>query len=90
MAPNPGAARRSTPLATLGSALAGPVGRVGDWVAVEHAGNGRNSRVLPRSPHHKGDTGSETAAQVIAANVDLVFIATSADTDFNLRRMNAC
>jgi ribosome biogenesis GTPase len=44
--------------------------------------------VLPRhSAITREAPGSETAAQVIAANVDLVFIATSADTDFNLRRI---
>jgi ribosome biogenesis GTPase len=44
--------------------------------------------VLPRqSAITREAPGRETAAQVIAANVDLVFIATSADTDFNLRRI---
>jgi len=44
--------------------------------------------VLPRqSAITREAPGSETAAQVIAANVDFVFIATSADSDFNLRRI---
>ena len=44
--------------------------------------------ILPRqSAITREAPGRETAAQVIAANVDLVFIATSADTDFNLRRI---
>jgi len=80
----------SAPLATLGSAIreARQVA-VGDWVAVRHTSQSTEIRaVLPRqSAITREAPGSETAAQVIAANVDLVFIATSADTDFNLRRI---
>jgi len=80
----------SAPLATLGSALreARPVA-VGDWVAVRNTPEAAEIRaVLPRqSAISREAPGSETAAQVIAANVDLVFIATSADSDFNLRRI---
>ena len=44
--------------------------------------------MLPRqSAITREAPGAETAQQVIAANVDLVCIATSADTDFNLRRI---
>ena len=80
----------AAPLATLGHALreARPVA-VGDWVAVRQTPQAMEIRaVLPRqSAITREAPGSGTASQVIAANVDLVFIATSADTDFNLRRI---
>jgi ribosome biogenesis GTPase len=78
------------PLARLGSALReARLVAVGDWVAVRHMQGVTEIRaVLPRqSAITREAPGPETAAQVIAANVDLVFIATSADTDFNLRRI---
>ena len=81
---------RSAPLATLGSALReARLVTVGDWVAVRNTPDAAEIRaVLPRqSAITREAPGSETAAQVIAANVDLVFIAISADTDFNLRRI---
>jgi ribosome biogenesis GTPase len=80
----------SAPLATLGSALReARLVAVGDWVAVRTTSDAVEIRaVLPRqSAITREAPGSETAAQVIAANVDLVFIATSADSDFNLRRI---
>ena len=80
----------SAPLATLGSALRDArLVAVGDWVAVRHTPGATEIRaVLPRqSAITREAPGRETAAQVIAANVDVVFIATSADTDFNLRRI---
>src|SRR5216684_1721401 len=80
----------SAPLATLGSALReARLVAVGDWVAFRQPPQATEIRaVLPRqSAITREAPGSETAAQLIAANVDLVFIATSADTDFNLRRI---
>ncbi len=80
----------AAPLATLGNALReARLVAVGDWVAVRQTTEATEIRaVLPRqSAITREAPGSETAAQVIAANVDLVFIATSADTDFNLRRI---
>jgi ribosome biogenesis GTPase len=80
----------SAPLATLGSGLReARLVAVGDWVAVRHTpGTTEIRAVLPRqSTITREAPGRETAAQVIAANVDLIFIATSADTDFNLRRI---
>jgi ribosome biogenesis GTPase len=80
----------SAPLATLGSALRDArLVAVGDWVAVRQTSSATEIRaVLPRQSAITRDAaGRETSAQVIAANVDLVFIATSADTDFNLRRI---
>ncbi len=66
---------------------------VGDWVAVEPgAGDGehrliqrvlsRRSAVVRRSP-----TDRRMPAQVLAANVDVVFVVTSMNADFNLRRL---
>ncbi len=78
------------PLARLGSALReARLVAVGDWVAVHDTPGATEIRaILPRqSAITREAPGRETAAQVIAANVDLVFIATSADTDFNLRRI---
>jgi ribosome biogenesis GTPase len=80
----------SAPQASLGGALReARLVAVGDWVAVRRAGGlTQICAVLPRhSAITRDAAGRETAAQVIAANVDLVFIATSADTDFNLRRI---
>jgi ribosome biogenesis GTPase len=80
----------SAPLATLGSALReARLVAVGDWVAVRNTSDAVEIRaVLPRqSAITREAPGSETSAQAIAANVDLVFIATSADSDFNLRRI---
>jgi ribosome biogenesis GTPase len=80
----------SAPLATLGSALRDArLVAVGDWVAVRSTPQATEIRaVLPRqSAITREAPGPETAAQVIAANVDFVFIATSADTEFNLRRI---
>src|SRR5438132_6645891 len=77
-------------LATLGRGLReARLVAVGDWVGVCQTSQATEIRaVLPRhSAITRQASGGETAAQVIAANVDLVFIATSADTDFNLRRI---
>jgi len=64
---------------------------VGDWVALE-PGDGehrliqrvlrRRSAVVRRSP-----TDRRMPAQVLAANVDAVFVVTSMNADFNLRRL---
>jgi ribosome biogenesis GTPase len=78
------------PLATLSSSLRGARQvAVGDWLAVSHTPEATDIRaVLPRqSAITREAPGAETAQQVIAANVDLIFIATSADSDFNLRRI---
>jgi len=80
----------SAPLARLGSALReARLVAVGDWVAVHDTPEATEIRAVLRrqSAITREAPGRETAAQVIAANVDLVFIATSADTDFNLRRI---
>lgn len=65
---------------------------VGDWVAATPAaGDGsatihgllpRRSAIVRRAP-----TDHRTAAQVLAANVDVVFIVTSLNAELNLRRL---
>jgi len=69
----------------------GPLDRpaVGDWVAV--ADDGHRAiihRVLDRrSALLRRAAGSSGAGQVVAANVDLFFVVTSANLDFNPRRL---
>jgi ribosome biogenesis GTPase len=68
---------------------------VGDWVALQLAGDGgaggsgviqavlpRRSAIVRRAP---GDRGID--AQVIAANVDVAFVMTSLNAEFNVRRL---
>lgn len=67
-----------------------PLPIVGDWVAVElvaGASMPRLAAVLPRrTALTRRAAGRSTRAQVVAANVDVVFIAMSANRDFNLAR----
>jgi ribosome biogenesis GTPase len=59
---------------------------VGDWVAV--GADGRVDAILPRkSAFIRRAAGVRSEPQVIAANVDVVFIVTSANADFNPRRI---
>jgi ribosome biogenesis GTPase / thiamine phosphate phosphatase len=64
---------------------------VGDWVALEPskgAGDARIVAVLPRhSRFSRRAAGDPTEEQVLAANVDAVFLVTGLDGDFNLRRI---
>jgi ribosome biogenesis GTPase len=64
---------------------------VGDWVAVEapaHGGDARIRAVLPRaSRFSRRAAGDPTEEQVIAANIDTVFLVAGLDGDFNLRRL---
>ena len=67
-----------------------PFPAVGDWVAVKNAGGGplQVSAVLPRrSCLTRKEAGDKTREQVIAANVDTVFLVTSLNADFNVRRI---
>jgi ribosome biogenesis GTPase / thiamine phosphate phosphatase len=65
---------------------------VGDWVALE-PGNGAEHRLMQRVLSRRtavvrrapGDRGMPS--QVLAANVDVVFVVTSANADFNVRRL---
>jgi ribosome biogenesis GTPase len=63
---------------------------VGDWVALRpgaEAGTGVIQAVLPRrSAFVRRAAGARTVAQVLAANVDTVFLVMGLDGDFNLRR----
>jgi ribosome biogenesis GTPase / thiamine phosphate phosphatase len=65
---------------------------VGDWVAVEPAkikGPSTIHGILPRRAllSRTAPTGSAEPEQVIAANVDTLFIVTGLDRNFNLRRI---
>jgi ribosome biogenesis GTPase len=63
---------------------------VGDWVAVEVRDDGativdrlaRRTVVVRRAPAHRGAN-----AQVVGANVDILFVVMSLNRDFNLRRL---
>ncbi len=62
----------------------------GDWVAVRAAADGAATvvAVLPRATAFlRRSPGEVTAAQVVAANVDTVFVVTGLDGDLNLRRL---
>ncbi len=66
--------------------------KVGDWVVLAaslEAGNPvRIERILERrTVLRRGASGHETRSQVIAANIDTVFITTSLDADFSLNRI---
>ncbi len=64
---------------------------VGDWVALRvRPGETRATiaHLLPRrSRFSRKVAGDVTREQVVAANVDIVFLATGLDGDFNLRRI---
>lgn len=62
---------------------------VGDWVVVRDADHTAViERVLDRrTVFTRGAAGRETHAQVVAANVDLVFVVCGLDSDFNVRRI---
>ncbi|WDL99446.1 ribosome small subunit-dependent GTPase A [Alicyclobacillus sp. ALC3] len=63
---------------------------VGDWVAVQgpQGGTAVIHAVLPRkSKFSRKEAGSVTEEQIIAANVDTVFLVTALNHDFNLRRL---
>ena len=63
---------------------------VGDWVLLEGSASGR-SRIVALLPRHtsikRGAAGEHYHQQVIAANVDTVFIVCGLDDDFNPRRI---
>jgi ribosome biogenesis GTPase len=64
---------------------------VGDWVAVGDAGPGSGvvQAVLPRRSAivRRGPVDRSQPSQVLAANVDVVFLVTSLNAEFNLRRL---
>lgn len=64
---------------------------VGDWVALETIDElqaYRISSVLPRkTKFSRAAAGIEVKEQIIAANVDIVFLVQSLNNDFNMRRL---
>ena len=65
---------------------------VGDWVVLRHEPRSDEpaliERVLARrTVFTRGAAGREAREQVIAANVDLVFVVCGLDADFNVRRI---
>ena len=72
-------------------ALDGDLPAVGDWVACvnsPHDGAARIDAVLPRrSVFRRRAAGPRVAAQIVAANVDTLFVATSLNGDLNPRRL---
>lgn len=65
--------------------------RVGDWVLFEPPATGALARIRARlerrSALERQAAGKRTARQVVAANLDMVFVLTSMNQDFNLRRV---
>ena len=64
---------------------------VGDWVAARLAAGGAEAvvdLVLPRATHFtRKAAGTRVEPQVVAANIDTVVVVTSANHDFNPRRL---
>lgn len=64
---------------------------VGDWVAVRAFPDENKAiiqKMLPRkSKFSRKEAGEKTKEQIVAANVDTVFLMTSLNQDFNLRRL---
>ena len=64
---------------------------VGDWVAIEpqpHSGDARIRAILPRfSRFSRRAAGDRTEEQIVAANVNTVFLVGGLDQNFNLRRI---
>lgn len=64
---------------------------VGDWVVLERPAAGGDARihaVLPRSSRFsRRAAGNPTEEQVVAANIDVVFLVSGLDHDFNPRRI---
>jgi ribosome biogenesis GTPase / thiamine phosphate phosphatase len=64
---------------------------VGDWVAVRSRPGELRSTILAilprRSRFSRKVAGDSTREQIVAANIDTVFLTTGLDLDFNLRRI---
>jgi ribosome biogenesis GTPase / thiamine phosphate phosphatase len=67
---------------------------VGDWVAASVIPNEQKGMIhamLPRKSAFSRKAAGETSdEQVVAANIDLVFIVTGLDQNFNVRRIERC
>lgn len=59
---------------------------VGDWVLVDHTDQ-ITRRLEPRSELKRRAAGSDVSEQIMATNVDVLFIVTSCNDDFNLARI---
>ncbi len=64
---------------------------VGDWVVIQSVSDTNQAlieAVLPRkSQFSRQAAGTRTAAQIVAANIDTLFLISGLDQDFNLRRI---
>src|SRR5688500_491462 len=62
---------------------------VGDWVAIQYEGDGAtiHARLPRKSQFSRKAAGRTVTEQVMAANVDTVFLATALDADLNPRRI---
>jgi ribosome biogenesis GTPase / thiamine phosphate phosphatase len=64
---------------------------VGDWVGIDASASGGDARIraiLPRfSRFSRRAAGDPTEEQVVAANIDVVFLVSGLDHDFNPRRI---
>ena len=64
---------------------------IGDWVCLKHIDDFRPYQIV-KLIHRKNKlsrkvSGEKSEEQIIASNIDIVFILTSADQDFNIRRL---
>lgn len=64
---------------------------VGDWVALRRVGNEEKAvihAILPRrSKFARKTKGAKTEEQIVGANIDVVFLVTSLNQDFRIRRL---
>ena len=64
---------------------------VGDWVALQPPDPGGDARIIAVLPRHsrfsRRAAGDPTEEQVVAANIDTVFLVAGLDGDFNPRRI---
>jgi ribosome biogenesis GTPase len=65
---------------------------VGDWVMVDRTGNNGGNAIIHRRLRRKSvfarkSAGTANQSQVIAANIDTIFICMSLNKDYNLRRL---
>jgi len=64
---------------------------VGDWVVIKKANELHPFKILSVLPRKnklsRKVPGTKSQEQVIASNIDIVFIVTSCDNDFNIRRL---
>ncbi len=60
---------------------------VGDWLLLDPEGHRAERRLIRKTVLHRKAAGETVKPQLIAANVDTVFIVSSCNQDFNLSRM---